>query len=250
MALIPKTVLYVFLISNVALATGLQAAEEVFLREDFETLDAWEPLYFRGIDRHTAYTIEQQEGSNVLVARSSDSASAMVHKQTFNVAEFPILHWRWKVDNVYDKGTYRLKSGDDYPIRVYILFAYDPDTAGFGMKIKYELAKALYGRYPPHSSLNYIWTSRPEESDPVASPFTDRSIMIPLRHGSNDVGRWVEETVNVLEDFKRIFGGHPPAEASLAVMNDSDNTGESATSYIQFIEVRKSAPGGKDARQE
>ncbi len=250
MTLFPKTVLYVLLISNLSLAAGLHAAEEVFLREDFETLDAWEPVYFRGIDRHTVYTIQRQKGLNVLVARSNASASAMVHKQAFNVAEFPILRWRWKVDNVYDKGTYQLKSGDDYPIRVYVLFAYDPDTAGFGMKIKYELAKALYGRYPPHSSVNYIWTSRADETDPVASPFTGRSIMIPLRNGPQDIGRWVEETVNVLEDFKRTFGSHPPAEASLAIMNDSDNTGESATSYIQFIEVRKRAPDGKDARQE
>ena len=250
MTLFHKTILYVLLIPNLSLAAALHAADEVFLREDFETLDAWEPLYFRGIDRHTDYAIQRQDGSNVLVARSSGSASAMIHKQAFNVAEFPTLRWRWKVDNVYDKGTYRLKSGDDYPIRVYVLFAYDPDTAGFGMKIKYELAKALYGRYPPHSSVNYIWTSRPEETDPVASPFTDRSIMIPLRHGPQHVGRWVEETVNVLEDFKRIFGGHPPAKASIAIMNDSDNTGESATSYIQFIEVLKRAPGGEDARQE
>jgi len=250
MTLVHKTVVCVLLIFNLSLVAGLHAADEVFLREDFETLDAWEPVYFRGIDRHTAYTIQQQEGSNVLVATSSDSASAMVHKRAFNVAEFPILRWRWKVDHVYDNGNYRLKSGDDYPIRVYVLFAYDPETAGFGMKIKYELAKALYGRYPPHSSVNYIWTSRPDETDPVASPFTDRSIMIPLRHGPQNVGQWVEETVNVMEDFKRTFGGHPPAEASLAIMNDSDNTGESATSYIQFIEVLKKAPDGEDARYD
>jgi hypothetical protein len=63
--------------------------------------------------------------------------------------------------------------------------------------------------------------------------------MIPLESGSKKVGRWVDETVNMREDYGKAFGENPPAKASLAIMNDSDNTGEHATAYIQFIEVRK-----------
>lgn len=230
-----------FLIASFVAGTQLHAAENVFLREDFENLDTWEPLFFREIQRHTSYAVEKQENSNVLVVRSDNSASAIVCKQTFNVAEFSIIRWRWKVDNVYAKGNYRLKSGDDYPIRVYVLFAFDPETAGIGLRLKYGIIKTLYGRYPPQSSLNYIWANRPEETEPVASPFTDRSIMIPLQQGPQNVGRWVKETVNVLEDFRRFFGVDPPPRATLAIMNDSDNTGENATSYIEFIEVLKTA---------
>lgn len=234
-----KTGLCLILISSVLLYAYLHAAETVFFREDFETLDAWEPLFFRGIDRHTSYSTQNQDGASVLVAKSSNSASALVHKRRFNVAEYPLVRWCWKVDNLYADGNYRLKSGDDYPIRVYVFFAYDPETATIGMKIKYELVRTLYGRYPPHSSLNYIWANQSDEADPVNSPFSERSIMIPLQHGPEKVGQWVAETVNVLEDYKRFFGGNPPPEATLAIMNDSDNTGERSTSYIRFIEVLK-----------
>jgi hypothetical protein len=227
------------LICNVPLIANLNAAGTVFLRETFETLDAWEPLFFRGIDRHTAYAIQEQDGANVLVAKSNNSASALVCTRTFNVTEFPVIRWRWKVDKLYDTGNYRRKSGDDYPLRVYVLFAFDPETAAIGLKLKYGIIKTLYGRYPPHSTLNYIWANRADETAPEFSPFTDRSIMIPLQHGPQKVGQWVEESVNTLEDYKRIFGGNPPAQAALAIMNDSDNTGESSTSFIQFIEVRK-----------
>jgi hypothetical protein len=219
----------------------LYAGDTVLFRDDFQTLDAWEPLSFSGIDRHTAYVIQELEKSSVLVAKSSNSASAIVCKQTFHVAEFPIIRWRWKVDNVYARGDYRSKSGDDYPIRVYVLFEFDPETAGVGMRLKYGIIKSLYGRYPPQNSLNYIWANRPEETEPVTSPFTDRSIMIPLQQGPQNVGRWIQETVNVLEDFRRFFGVDPPPRATLAIMNDSDNTGETATSYIEFIEVLKTA---------
>lgn len=234
-----KTARYVILISCLLQVTCLHAADSVFMRETFENLDAWEPLLFRGIDRHTTYAIQEKEGSNVLFATSSNSASALVCKRTFHVVEFPIIRWRWKVDKVYAWGNYRLKSGDDYPIRVYVLFAFDPDTAAIGMKISYGILKTLYGHYPPHSTLNYIWANRPEETEPVVSPFTDRSIMIPLESGPQKVGQWVEETVNVLEDYRRVFGADPPSDATLAIMNDSDNTGENATSYIEFIEVLK-----------
>ena len=228
-----------FLMASFVAGTPLHAAENVFLREDFENLDTWEPLFFCEIQRHTSYAVEKQEKSNVLVIRSDNSASAIVCKQSINVAEFPIIRWRWKVDNVYAKGNYRLKSGDDYPIRVYVLFAFDPETAGIGLRLKYGIIKTLYGRYPPQSSLNYIWASRPEETEPVASPFTDRSIMIPLQQGPQNVGRWVKETINVLEDFRRFFGVDLPPRATLGIMNDSDNTGERSTSYIEFIEVLK-----------
>ena len=40
-----------------------------------------------------------------------------------------------------------------------------------------------------------------------------------------------------LEDYRRAFGEDPPAEASLAIMNDSDDTGQSAVSFVEFIEV-------------
>lgn len=221
------------------LVNSLQAADSVFMRETFETLDAWEPLFFRGIDRHTDYVLQKQNGSNVLGATSNNSASALVCKRPFNPLEFPIIRWRWKVENVYAKGNYKLKSGDDYPMRVYVLFAFDPDNASFGMKISYGILKTLYGHYPPHSTLNYIWANRPEETAPAVSPFTDRSIMIPLEHGPQQVGQWMEETVNVLEDYRRFFGDEPPTNATLAIMNDSDNTGETATSFIEFIEVMK-----------
>ncbi|MCB2174033.1 DUF3047 domain-containing protein [bacterium] len=56
---------------------------------------------------------------------------------------------------------------------------------------------------------------------------------------TGNVGSWQEETVNVYEDYLKVFGEPPPQVASLAIMNDSDNTGEAATSYIDFIEVRK-----------
>jgi hypothetical protein len=53
-----------------------------------------------------------------------------VSKDSFKVNDYPRVKWRWKVNNVYGKGDARIKSGDDYPMRIYVMFEYDPDKAG------------------------------------------------------------------------------------------------------------------------
>jgi len=47
----------------------------------------------------------------------------------------------------------------------------------------------------------------------------------------------VEEEADVVADYRRAFGKDPPRTASLAVMNDSDNTGEKAVSFIDWVEI-------------
>lgn len=225
---------------GVLFATVAFAQEpSAYLYDEFDNLNAWRALTFPKINRHTQYSTVQEGSNRVLRAETSASASGLVHTNTFDVTQYPVLSWRWKAEAVYVKGDARRKSGDDYPIRVYVVFKYDPLRAGFGMRMKYALARKLRGEYPPHSSLNYIWANRQQEQRILPSPYTDRSQMIILRAGTNDIGEWVEERVNILEDYHAAFGHAPPSEASLAIMADSDNTGESAVAYIDSIILLK-----------
>jgi hypothetical protein len=45
--------------------------------------------------------------------------------------------------------------------------------------------------------------------------------------------------VDVFEVYREAFGVLPPRTASIAIMNDSDNTGERSVSYVDYIEVYK-----------
>ncbi len=117
------------------------------------------------------------------------------------------------------------------------MFTYNPDDASFGQRLKYGAAKAIYGEYPPDSGLNYIWANRPHELDILTSTYTDRAKLVVLEAGTQRVGEWVEEQRDILSDYRRAFGSDPPRKARLAVMNDSDNTGERSVSYLDYIEV-------------
>jgi len=214
-------------------------AKTVFFREDFNDFESWRPLYFPKIKRHSTYTIMKDKDSSFLRAESNASASGLIFKKEFTVFDYPKVRWRWKVENVYQKGNAEEKSGDDYPIRIYVIFKYDPETASFGQRLKYGLAKTIYGEYPPHSSLSYVWANRKHQQRIIPNPYASEARMIVMEAGTEKAGQWVEEDVDILEDYRKAFGTIPPAIAGIAIMNDSDNTGERSVSYVDYIEVYK-----------
>ncbi|MCF8055990.1 MAG: DUF3047 domain-containing protein [Desulfocapsa sp.] len=212
-------------------------AEEVFLDEQFATLEHWEPFYFPKIEAHSSYDTTTHDGASCLIAASRNSASALLLNEKFNVYEFPNIGWRWKVANVYKKGDNSKKEGDDAPIRLYVMFEYSPDSAPLWKKIKYEVIKLFYGQYPPHSSLNYIWASKKQPLPIIPNPYTSLAMIIPVSSGRESVGNWLKYERNILTDYRAAFGEDPPAMATIGIMSDSDNTGESATAYIDYIRI-------------
>ena len=216
--------------------------------EAFDDLDAWEEMTFPKIPRHSIYTIEPDTsgpgtsapgsiGNGVLRAQSDGSASGMIWKGEFNVYKFPRLSWKWKVSNTYEKGNATTKSGDDYPIRLYVMFKYVPSDPAVKPSLKYLLARLFYGKTPPYTSLNYIWANRDHDQRFLVNPYSDKAMMVVLQAGKDKVGQWVQEDIDIVRDYKEAFGTTPPAIAGLAIMNDSDGTGESSVSWMDDVEL-------------
>ncbi len=203
--------------------------------ENFLSLDNWKEHTFPKIKQHSKYKIVE---NGILEAKTNNSASGLLHKEKFNVYDKKNLEFKWKATNVFTKGDYSKKSGDDYPIRVYIIFEYNADEARFSKRMKYKAAKTLYGEYPPDSSLNYIWSNKDGSKDKIVnSPYTEQTKLIVLQSGKLNLNTWQTEKINIVEDYKRAFGKNPPKIASVAIMADSDNTKESATSYLDWIKI-------------
>jgi len=219
-----------------ALPVGAQVMEKGF-REDFNSLEKWKPLTFPKIPRHSAYHIRQENAKGILVATADNSASGLVYTETFNIYKTPIIRWKWKVSNIYRAGDEKKKSGDDYPLRIYVVFKYDPEKASLIERAQYNTVKLLYGQYPPHSSLNYIWANKKYPEHILPNTYTAKAQMILLQKGPERAGQWIEERVDALADYRKAFGADPPQEASIAIMSDADNTGEKATGYVDYIEV-------------
>jgi hypothetical protein len=202
----------------------------------------WKPLTFKKIEQHTAYTLVKDEETVVIKAVANASASGLVREIRINPDEYPVVQWRWKVSNLLKKADVHKKEGDDYPARIYITFEYDFSKLSFFEKVKYDAVRLLYGQYLPLAAINYIWESHAPVGTIVPNPYTNRAMMIVVESGEEKVNRWVCEERNVYEDYKKAFGETPSMISGVAIMTDTDNTGESAMAYYGDILFKK-APG-------
>jgi hypothetical protein len=203
--------------------------------------EGWKPLTFKKIPKQTVYELVKDGDAVVVKAVSEASASGLIKVVNIDPKEYPIVRWRWKIENILKHNDVTRKDGDDFPARLYITFAYDPDKVSFGKKLKFKAGQAIFGDIPI-GALNYIWDTHAPVGAIVENAYTDFAQMVVVESGAQKVGLWVSEERNIYEDYKRAFGEEPPLMNGVAIMTDTDNTKERATAYygdIQFVSVGK-----------
>ena len=203
--------------------------------------EGWKPLTFGKVERHTRYELVEDGSSVVVKARSEASASGLTREIRIDAREYPIVRWRWKVENLLQKSDIRRKDGDDYPARLYVTFEYDPDKVSFSRRAKYQAARLLFGDIPI-AALNYVWDTSAPPGLFADNAYTDFAKMVVVRSGPQSVGEWVEEERNIYDDYKKAFGEEPPLIKGVAIMTDTDDTNESATAYYGDIVFEKASP--------
>lgn len=203
--------LYTLLITLPALASDI-------LLDDYEhgISKNWKEKSFKGFTR---YEVVEEDGQKCIKATSDASASALYYEIDFDPKDYPLLTWRWKVNNILAKGDALKKEGDDYAARVYVVFP-----------------SALFWRT---KAINYIWANRLPQGQSVPNPFSSNACMIAVRSGPTQVGQWLDEKRNLLEDYRKCFGEDPPKAGAVAIMTDTDNTGEQAVAWYGPIRLLK-----------
>ncbi len=196
------------------LLVGPARAGSPLVVDDFEggLQPGWEEREFQS---RTQYTVVADGESRVLKAVSRNAASGLVYPVEFDPKERPILSWRWKVENLIEKSDPKRKEGDDYAARVYVVFPH---------------------WFPPKTrSLNYIWATNFPKGSHIPNPFFQNAVMIAAESGPEKVGQWVTERRDLIADYRRAFGESPPQAGAIAVMTDTDQTGESAVAYYDDL---------------
>lgn len=220
------------------LVSGLsQAASPPPFSTLSELANGWEPLVFPNIERHSDYQLVVDNGTQVVRAHTDNSASGLLARMHLKPGAHLTIRWRWKISHVYDKGNAHSKAGDDYPARIYVAFAFQPDKASLFERAKRAAVSALFGEDLPGNALNYIWANRLPVGTVVANPFTDQTQMIAVNSGETHAGEWVTVERDIVADYRKAFGTAPPAIVGIGIMSDSDNTGESATAWYGDIKL-------------
>jgi hypothetical protein len=194
--------------------TAVGAGEIAVGRFAAEGLDGWEVKEFEGLTR---YRLVEEEGRRVLLAEADGSASGLVKKIDFDPAEYRYLRWRWKIEGPVTQGDERTKAGDDYAARVYVIFP---------------------GRFFWQTrALNYIWANRLPAEGFVPNAFTANAMLLAVRSGADQAGQWLEESRDLVADYRRVFGSAPPKAGAVAIMTDTDNTGGRARAWYGDISL-------------
>ncbi|OYV51614.1 MAG: hypothetical protein B7Z78_08185 [Rhodospirillales bacterium 20-60-12] len=187
------------------------------------SLAGWTAKTFSGKAK-TSYQLVQQEGSTVLHATCADSASGLVWQNPIDLRKTPIMSWRWKIGGVFAGLDPHAKSGDDYPVRVYVVTG--------DMLFPWTVR-----------SLVYVWANGPVNAalhGPHGTPFypdpyTSQAEIVALRQGPAGAGSWMPEQRNVRADLARAFGGHPKIINAVAVMSDCDDSHSSGQAWYGDI---------------
>ena len=196
-------------------AVGALAAATAVGRFSSGNLSGWEEQTFKGKTK-TAYTLVRDEERTVLRADSRGSASGLINKVSFDPRQQPLLRWSWKVNGILKKGDERTKEGDDYPARVYVVF---PRTFFWQTR-----------------AINYIWANRLPKGSSAPNVYAPKNVrMVAVESGATNAGKWITEERNVHEDYLKLFGEEPPRAGAVALMTDTDNTGEEAVAWYGDI---------------
>lgn len=232
-----------WVLASLLLGTAGARAAEVIIG-NFSALEpgqgfpsAWETLSFPSIERQTRYFIVRDHDRTVIKAVSDSAASGLIHPYRGSAERTPWLSWQWKIDHVLENGDLSTKQGDDYAARIYLAFEFTPSAHSLLQRLRHKIASLAAGRELPGSVINYIWANKAPRGTIVSSPYAEQTKLIVVQSGNPLAGQWLSEKRNIVADYQAAFGSKAPPIIGIAIMTDTDNTGESTTAYYGDIRL-------------
>lgn len=196
---------------------------------------AWRPWRLARLKKRTVYELVRNDGEVVVKARADRSASGLVHALDIDPRERPVLQWRWKVPRLIAGANNARRNAEDSPVRIILSFDGDIGSLPLEDRMFYDRVRAFSGHELPYATLMYIWENQAEPGIVIPNPHSGRIRMIVADSGPARTGVWKLEARNVYEDYKRAFGAEPGRIKAIAIMTDSDNTGDSIEAYYGDI---------------
>ncbi len=167
------------------------------------SLYEWQEKSFAG---HTRYQFVKDGERQALEAIADGAASGFFREIEIDLNRTPYLNWSWWIEDTLHGNDEQQKSGDDYPVRLYVV-----------------VSGGLF--FWRTRAINYVWSNSQPINSVWPNAYTGRAMMVALRSGSEQRGRWVTEKRNVRTDFKRFFDEDIDQIDAVAIMSDTDNSG-------------------------
>lgn len=183
------------------------------------------------------YQLVEDGGMTVLKGSAQkNSASGLLHLVDLDPRERPIVSWRWKVMDLSPSED----SPDDSPVRILVSFEGDYNKLSFSDRIFYDQFRLFTGQKLPYAGVMYVWGSKTPRGGVAPNKYTSRIKMIAVESGPEKLGQWLEESRNVQEDYRKLFGEEPGRVVSVGLMTEADGSERSLEAYYGDIAFRPS----------
>jgi len=176
-------------------------------------LTGWQEKVFLG---KTDYRLVSNSGKTVLEAISNGAASGRFKEVHIDLTQTPVMHWSWRADNLLQGVDERSKGGDDYAARIYVVFS----------------GGLFFWRT---RAINYVWSSNQPPGTIWDNAFTAKAKMVAVQSGDARLHQWVAEKRNIAADYRKLFGKDIGTIDAVAIMTDTDNSGQHAVAYYGDI---------------
>lgn len=189
----------------------------------------------------SARSLVEQGGRAVLRIQADAAAGGLLHPLDLPGDQPWQLSWQWRSEQRLGQARFATREGDDYAARVYVLLDYPLASLPFLTRQKLRLARTFYDSSLPAATLSYVWDNRVAPGTHARSAYTEQVEMLALRGPEAPLGQWLTETRDLRADAIAAFGSAPQRILGVVFAADSDNTGESVTSYFaapQLVEGR------------
>jgi hypothetical protein len=193
----------------VLLATPV-VAEDCIVIDDFAkaTVGEFPPEWkVRKEAGKAVYTVKEDAGLRFLHAHAERFATQAAKQREWDLARYPVLAWSWRPVE-FPKGADEKAGRNDSALSVYLM-------------VPYSMIRGP-------KAVKYVWSERVPVGTRLESNGGLTQVRV-LRSGPGQTGRWVDERVNVRDDYLAYFGEKDvPKPAGIAVLTDADDTSSSA----------------------
>jgi hypothetical protein len=204
----------------------------------------WHNWVMSRFSNQSWYELVEDGGKTVLKGSAQkDSASGLLHFIDLDPRERPIFSWRWKVMDLAPSTV----APDDSPVRLMVSFEGDYAKLPFSDRVFYDQFRLLTGQQLPYAGVMYVWGSKTPRGGVAPNHYTSRIKMIAVESGRERLGQWLEESRNVAEDYRKLFGEEPGRIVSVGLMTEADGSDRTLEAYYGDIAFRASGWAGCDA---
>jgi hypothetical protein len=181
-----------------------------------------------------------KDGVRAVRLHSQSALTFLERKVDIDIREYPIVTWNWRVENILNDIDETTRKDDDHPIRIF--FVFDPDESKQSLWFRFKRWLYLdwvHGHPYGGRFTEYLWSSNLEPGTVIKDPGKPRQKLLVIEGGTAKLSKWLSYERNLYEDFKRLYGEEPRRLIFIGILNDTDQTGQEALSYIADLKFHR-----------